>query len=382
METYKDRLINCAPVLIVDLSKWYGGVDTRVFETAMAMHGRFPYAVLTIQGSEIYKRLKKANLITIPLPFNRADPRILFSIMRIIQENGYKVIDTHNPQSQFWGGLAARMTNIPLIITTVHSSYRESYKGLKCLLYECILRLNNLWKSQFVVVSESVSKYLKSVNIKEDHISLIYNGIRLPERNQKEKRSSLLDRLGWDNDNFIVTVVGRLEPEKGHKYLIEALSDVVKNRSKVRCLIIGEGRLQKELELQVKRNGLKKWVYFTSFRNDIIKLLSSSNAFCMPSLTEGLPFSLLEACICRLPLIVTKVGGLKDLLTDNKTAIMVPPRDSRAISEAIINLIDNPQENSRLGNAAFELACSKFSNENMINKTLAIYKSINKLAVQ
>jgi glycosyltransferase involved in cell wall biosynthesis len=119
---------------------------------------------------------------------------------------------------------------------------------------------------------------------------------------------------------------------------------------------------------------LQDRIHFAGFRDDIPALLQASDAFCLPSLSEGLPYALLEAGSYRLPLLVTRVGGMAELLTHKQTAFLAPPADPLALAEGLRWLIDHPQETSVLGQAAFDLIRQRFNPEKMIAQTLAVYE--------
>ena len=365
-------MADIGPILIVNLAKRYGGAVVRVIEIANALHGRIPYAVATLTDSPLHKRLVEEHLIALPLSFNKGDPRLLLALFRTIRKNGYQIVDAHNTQSQLWAHLSAWLAKVPVKISTVHSSYRDTYKGMKGWLHELVLKMNARLGCKFIAVSESVSEYLQRIGIQRNIISLIHNGIKLEEDNQTHNLT-IRESIGWSKDTYVVIAVGRLEPEKGHKYLIDAISHVVKDRPKVRCLIVGEGREKEKLDSQIKKLKLDKIVCLAGFRSDIRSLLKVSNLFCMPSLSEGLPFALLEACACRLPLLVTKVGGMARLLTNDKNAVLVPPQNSESLAKGLIYLMDNPETSTVLGNAAYALVRDTLSNEQMITKTLAVY---------
>jgi glycosyltransferase involved in cell wall biosynthesis len=243
------------PVLIVDLVKRYGGAEVRVLELARSLQARqHPYAVATLAGSPLHQRLKTARLATLPVPFGRGDPRILFFLRRAIRQAGYVVIDAHNVQSQFWGHLAAMAAGTPVRVSTIHSAYRFEHNGsLKGRAYEQVLRLNRWLGVNFIAVSEAVQAYLQNVGIPRPKISLIPNSIELPHSGESKKGHLLLKELGWDKAVFIVIVVARLEPVKGHKFLIEAFSRVGQDYPQLRGLIVGEGRARTGLEQQVAR---------------------------------------------------------------------------------------------------------------------------------
>jgi glycosyltransferase involved in cell wall biosynthesis len=372
MATLENRQIG--PILIVDLSRIFTGTEVRVFALAQAMHDRIPYAVAVLNGSALHKKMVEAKLTTLPLPFTKADPRLLLGLLRAIRQHGFTVVDAHNAQSQFWGLLAARVTRVPLRVSTLHASYRALYGGPKGWLYEKVLKLNGKWNCHFIAVSGSAYEYLERIGIERNHISLIYNGIRLSEWSSPTPRSSLRESFGWGPETFVITTVASLRPVKGHRYLLDALGGVIQDRPNIRCLFVGEGWLRKTLESQVRELGLEKHVRFAGFQKDVKGLLHISDAFCLPSLSEALPFALLEASACRLPLLVTGVGDIPNLFRNRETALIVPPADSGALAEGLKYLIDNPEQGALMAGNAYELIQDTLSPEKMLEKTLEVYE--------
>ncbi len=363
------------PVLIIDLAKRYGGAEVRVLDTAKSLHGQYPYAVATLAGSPLHQRLEAAKLISLPVPFSRGDPRLLIFLWRAIRQEGYRVLDAHNVQSQFWGHLAAMLAGKITKVSTVHSAYKlEHHNSLKGRAYEQVLRLNAWWGVHFITVSAANYAYLQGIGIPEERISLIHNSIQLPAHSSQERNLPLLKSLGWEKEAYIVIVVARVEPIKGHTFLIEAFNRVAQERPRLRCLIVGEGRARAALEAQVEQSNLQDRIRFAGFRDDIPDLLRASDLFCLPSLSEGLPYALLEACAHRLPLLVTKVGGMADFLVHQQTAFLVPPADPGTLAEGLCWLIDHPQEAAAMGQAAFDYVQQRFSPDEMIEKTLAVYQ--------
>ncbi|WP_454142309.1 glycosyltransferase [Methylocaldum sp. MU1018] len=362
--------------MIVDLAKFYGGVDVRVTALARRLHGEHPYAVATLKDSMLHRRLESSELVFLPVPFSRGDPRILLYLYRLIRKGGYKVVDAHNPQSQFWGGLAAICAGARRKISTVHSAYGPEYgHTLKGRLYELVLHFNYWLGSHFIAVSESVYEYLGELGIPATRISLIHNAIEYIDEPLPRRNAPFFKTLGWDSEAFVLTVVGRLESVKGHGFLFDALGRIAKARPQLRCLVVGDGGLRAEYEERVKRAGLGHVVHFAGFRNDISDLLSGSDAFCLPSLSEGLPYAVLEACNHRLPLLLSEVGGLAKLFEHGATAFFVPPADAGALEAGICWLMDHPADRAALGEAAFRLVKQKSAAGDMCAKTLEIYRS-------
>lgn len=363
------------PVLIIDLAKFYGGADVRVIALARMLHGQRRYAVVTLQGSVLHRQLEAADLVCFPVPFSRGDPRVLLYLYRLIRDGGYTVVDAHNPQSQFWGGVAAALAGLRKLVSTVHSAYGLEYGySLKGRLYELILLLCYRLGFHFIAVSESVHDYLGELGIAPTKISLIHNAIDYTEVSSVGRHAPLFKELGWDSDLFVLTVVGRLESVKGHEYLFEAVARVVKSKPLLRCLVIGDGARREEYQEQVRKAGLGDIVHFAGFRNDVPALLSGSDAFCLPSLSEGLPYAALEACSFRLPLLLSDVGGLSKLFENGKTAFLAPPADINALEQGINWLMDHPADARALGEAAFHLIKQKSGITEMYGKTLEIYR--------
>jgi glycosyltransferase involved in cell wall biosynthesis len=363
-------------VLIVDLAKYYGGADVRVLELARTLEQRgHYYSVAALEGSPLYFQLRRENLSVLPVPYSRANPLLVPFLMRAIRRHGFTVVDAHNSQSQFWAMLAGLFLRGVRTICTVHSAYRLEHNGTwKGRMYEQVLRLNAFAKGRFIAVSEAVAGYLQNVGIAQKKISLIHNSLRLPEPQDRSGREPLLEALGWAPSSFVVIVVGRLEPVKGHAVLLKAIKKASAMHPQLRCLIVGGGRMQESLEEQTAQLGLQDRVHFTGFRDDVPALLAASDAFCLPSLSEGLPYALLEAAAFRLPLLVSNVGGMAALLTDQKDALLVPPANPQALASGMTWMMENRQAIQQFADAAFDLIQQRFNCEEMIEDTVAVYR--------
>lgn len=360
-------------VLIVSLSKRFGGAEVRVLQTASGLHGKCRYAVAVLKDSPLHRKLIEAGASVLPVSYGRGDPRLFFALIRMIKANGFTVVDAHNPQSQFWGFMAASFCRVPVMISTVHSSYGLTEKGLKKVLYETTLRLNRLLGCRFIAVSEAVTDYLRTLTIPSGRITLIHNAIHVPLEPADAKSSGLKESLGWRRDDFLVGVVGSIEPVKGHKFLIKALGKAIAFHPELRCLFVGEGRLREDMESLVRENKIDKHVKFLGFRNDVMDILRGCDAFCMPSLSEGLPFALLEACSLGLPVLVSSVGGMALLIENGKTGMLVPPSDPEALTQGLCSLAGDHETSGAMGQAARAMVKEKFSPDRMLAQTLSCY---------
>lgn len=358
-------------ILLISLAKYYGGAEVRVLYMARMLNGHRNFTVAVLQGSALHKKLIIENLPHIALPFKRSDPRLVFSLKEIIQKHHYQVIDTHNPQSHFWGVFAAKLAGVKNVISTVHGCYGDAETGWRSWLYNFVLCLNNYFGGQFIAVSESVNSYLNKLSIKNKNISLIVNAISLTEVSGDRKTINKL--CSWPDDSIIIAVAARLEPVKGLNDLIAAFALARRTNQKLKLCIIGQGRTQNALEKQAAELKLEDNIAFTGFRQDVIPLLSTAQIFCLPSISEGLPYAVLEAALCRLPLALSNVGGLAKLFKDNETALFFPPQNALEQSRVLLELADSFEERKRLGEAAFQLVEQNFSPTTMFEQVISIY---------
>jgi glycosyltransferase involved in cell wall biosynthesis len=356
-------------VLLVDLAQSYGGAEVRVMTQAKYLQDRVAHcAVAVLQNSPLHQRLQEMNLPCEPLSIGRGSPRMGLALRHIAQHGKYQLIDAHNVHSILWGHLGGYLGGTRGLVSTMHSDYGKEYPGLKGIFYESTLWLNRRIATEYITVTEVLQeKYAPLISS-----TLIHNAVPIPELPLPPKNPDLIRSWGFSPDDFIVVIPARLKPVKGHRYLIDAFAQL-DDFPQVKLLIAGDGPLQPELEAQVNALNLAGRVHFAGFRQDIPAILQSVDSVCMASLSEALPYAVLEAGSYARPLLVTAVGGMATLLEDHKTALLVPPQDATALANGLRELVTRPEQTRQLGLAAYELVKNSFSTEVMIDKILKVY---------
>ncbi len=378
VETVKDASNNGADqqmparsVLIVQLSKRYGGADVRVLDMARAMHGKRPYMVATLGKSPLWEKLHAAGLNALPLPYSRSDPRHLFALRKMIKDEGYQVVDAHNPQSQVWGLLAGYLAKVPKLISTVHTVYRVAHVG-RGPLHELALRLNRRWGCRFVTVSQSIYDYLLALGTQPERVMISYNGM---QPLNKPENAGIRHALGWTSDHYVITNVARLAPVKGQSNLLQAMQKLKATHPHARCLIVGNGQSETALRQEAKDLGVDDVTHFAGFRQDVPGILAESDLFCLASLAEGFPYALLEATQFELPLVVTQVDGMLEHLTPQIHARMVQPDNAPALVAALAWCIDNPTEAAQMGERCSRFIQQRFDPHQTTTEILRLYDS-------
>jgi glycosyltransferase involved in cell wall biosynthesis len=359
-------------VLLVDLAHTFGGAEVRVLTQARALQGRVAQCrVATIAGSALHKRLLAEGLPCEPIEAGRGSPAMILKAHDVIRQGNYHVIDAHNVQSILWGHWAALLARAPGRVSTIHSDFGREYPGIKGWLYEAVLWLNRLVARQYINVTEVLQEKAESRGDGR-RSSLIYNAVPVPDTPLETVNPEMRSQWGLVADDYVVAIVARLKPVKGHAYLLEAFAELA-DLPHVKLLVVGDGPLQNALELQAETLGITERIRFAGFRQDIPEILQAVDCTCLASLSEALPYTVLEAASYARPFIGTAVGGVATLLEDHRNALLVPPQDPAAMAEAIRWMASHPLESRAMGNAAYELVRNSFSVEAMIEQILVVY---------
>jgi glycosyltransferase involved in cell wall biosynthesis len=199
--------------------------------------------------------------------------------------------------------------------------------------------------------------------------AVIPNGVESMDRPRFPRPPELRE------DRLNLLIVGRLDMVKGHHLAIEAIAS--RNvPSDVHLQILGVGPRRQELEALVGTRGIPDRVHLLGFRRNVYDYIANCDGLLMPSLHEGLPYTLLEAMALGTPVIASRVGGLVEVVQDEVTGLLVTPGNAAALANAIQRLIVEPTLRARLGEAAQRLQRAKYSLEGMASSYLDIYREV------
>lgn len=368
-------MIDAPRPLIVDLARYYGGAEARVLALATAL-GPQGCGVACLVGSPLAERCRAVGLNPLELAAGKFSPHLPRALRSAASQGGFDLVDAHNVQSYLWSAAAFRSRpDRPALLATVHSSTRlEQRSRLKGGLYERAERLALPAFDGLVVVSTYLRQELQGWGLPADRLSVIPNGVRLDGLPAGD-RQAVRQELGLRPADQVVGAVGRLEPAKGLVYLIEAAAQLAPQHPDLRVVIVGAGRLEGELHAAVRQHGLEQVVLFTGFRQDVTRCLQAFDLFALPSLTEGIPIALLEACASARPVVASRVGGVPEVIADGEQGLLVPPGDVPALAQAITRLLDDPQLATRLGEAARQRIAARYSLESMLDGTCQAYRA-------
>jgi len=227
-----------------------------------------------------------------------------------------------------------------------------------------------------VCVSNEVRRRLAQVyGVPEERMTVIHNGVDLKEFGDCGTRIAEGGSREKEKPKVIICAA-RLDRWKGQRYLIEAMSGL----SDAELWLAGDGETRSDLEQQVAKLGLGGRVKFLGQRPDVPQLLLQADMFCLPTLTEGLPFCVIEAMATRLPVVATRVGGLPELVAEGETGFLVESKDPAALRDRLGRLLADPALRQRMGAAGRRRVEEQFSLSTMLRRTREIYESVLKAA--
>lgn len=304
------------------------------------------------------------------------DLKCIFELYRLIKKTGFDIVHCHGSKAGLVGRIAAWLAGVPVIIATVHNFVvYDEVPLLKRLFFTRGERVLGRRTSGIITVSRALRDEMEEkFGIPPNKVVAIYNGIDLARFRTEPDLTLLRKNYAIGPDVPVVGTVARMAPQKGLAVFIEAIDVLVNEACAGLFMIVGDGPLRAELEDRVQRAGLAGRVVFTGYQPDITPFLKLFDIFVVPSISEGLSITTIEAMAAGKPVIASAVGGLPELVKPEQNGLLVPPRDAGALASAIKILLAQPELREKMGQAGNEMTVSEFSKDTMIAKTVDFYR--------
>lgn len=361
-----------------------GGAQTRLLNDLRLLdHKKFHNIVCSLTpGGRLAEEIEKLGIKTFVLAgaFNLLS---LTRLVRIIRQNCIDVIHTQLFFTDLYGRLAGKITRVPFIVTTIQSSVYEPdnlflYSSKRKFLDGYSGRLCN---DRFIAVSCFVkNSIIRRLKFDPKKIEIIPNYIDFAALCSVGQQDivTLRKELNINPGEIVFITVSRLNPAKGLNYLLQAFSALCKYYPSVKLLIAGSGPSEAELKDISRVLDIEDKAVFLGERNDIKELLHMSDIFVFPTLSEGLPLSLLEAMAAGKPCIASDIGPIKEIITDNDNGILFRTKDSKDILRAMLEVIHDQQKSKQMSKKGSDLVKGKFDARMNVDLLESLYQSLDK----
>lgn len=336
-----------------------------------------PYFVCSSEGT-LLNRVKNMGIAAETITIRSLKGLNLLSMLsgilklsRLVKKWDIKIIHSNagTTRDTLYSALTARLMGIPFIW---HVRVIE--------LGGILDRILVIFSTKIIAISNAVKErfhWLKDGN----KIRVLYNGIDLDEFQLDIDSSLIRSELKIYKNEIVIGIVGQLIPWKGHRYLFESVEAFRKKVSNVKLLIVGDevpkgSGYRKKLANFACELGLEDHIIFTGFREDIPSIMAAINVFVLPSLDEPFGRVLLEAMAMGKPVVATNSGGVPEIVVNGETGILVPPKDVKAMADAIYFLVTNKDKAQKMGRNGRKRVEEFFTIQQNVQRIEDIYRDV------
>ena len=317
---------------------------------------------------------------------NRFNPGVILQLSSLIRKERVDIVHSQGARADFFARIAAKLAGAPNVVSTVPMPVEGfDVNPIKKLIYMAFNRFSECFVDRFIVVSDALEKMMiEKHRIAPQRIVKIYNGIEtdeycIPDEEIVRRRSSFRTKANIGEDVAVIGVIGRLVWQKGFEYFIASIPEVLKEFKEAWFLVVGEGELEDDLKVKSKKLKLEDKIIFTGFLSDIKDVLASIDILVIPSLREGMPVVLLEAMAMKKPIVATNIEGIMEILENGVSGLLVPPRDTEALAEAVIDLLKHQDKANQMGMAARRVVEERFGVDTMVQQVRKVYEELAQL---
>lgn len=353
----------------------YGGAETQLVRLATRLKRRgWEVRVVSLMPPQAYvEELEATGIPVFSLGIQRKlpDPRPILRLAQLIREWRPHIVHSHMVHANFLARLVRFLAPIPVLICSARNiseggRFREIFYRLTDSLCDLTTQVSQAGLERYVQVGAVPCRKVR----------YIPNGVDI-ERFKPDPESRLKIRRELEIDGFAWLAVGRFDLQKDYLTMLQAFSHVVRNHkdSDTVLLIAGDGPLRKTMEITARELGIEQHIRFLGIRQDIPQLMNAADAYVMSSMWEGMPNVLLEAHATGLPIVATDVGGNREIVLNEVTGFLVPPKDPYSLGRAMLDLMKLPEgERKQMGQAGRKRIEENFAMDRIVDQWENLYR--------
>lgn len=316
-----------------------------------------------VQGS--FTALTNAGVLRMVLPelvrevAPLSDGRALLRLFKFFRREQPAIVHTHTSKAGILGRWAAYLAGVPVIVHTPHGHVFWGYfGGFRTALFVLLERWTARITTRIIALTHrEMTDHLRSRIAPQEKFAVIHSGVELGRFSEKPGDIAAIRReMGLPPDAFVVGTTGRLTAVKGHIHMLRAAAAILEDRKDIYFVLLGDGELREALHSYAEQSAILRYVKFLGWRSDVASALSAFDVFVFPSLNEGMGKAVVEAMAMGKPVIASDIGGIPDLVVQGKNGLLVPPAQSPALAQAVLELYGNPDKRARMGEAGRQMA--------------------------
>ncbi len=355
-----------------------GGAETIFIQLADKLREHGYSSVVVISGKGwVEEELKRRGLQPYIIPAKGSFAiGLLSQLVQLVKKHRVDIIQSHLLGSNVYAAMVGLLTRTPVVATyhgMVDVNPNERFKWLKNKMMRWGI-------NRYVAVSQGLLKNIQERGLLDPNKAcVIYNGVEL-ERYNKASTSDLREELSLAKNAILVGSLGNIRPAKAYHVLIESAKGLIEKYPHLNFVIAGHKKpsLMNELQIQLEESGLQSHFHFIGFCNDTAGFLLQMDLFALSSSSEGFSIATIEAMAAKLPAVVTRCGGPEEIISPEKTGLMVEPNDAKALAQGITRLIESPELCNSLASQAYKHVEQNFTMQAMLKGYQSEYQKLLK----
>ncbi len=356
-------------ILHTESSCGWGGQEIRTLTESEGMIERGHHVTIACpEHSKIYEAALKRGIPAVALPIQKKKLSSLWAMHQYLSANNFDVINTHSSTDSWLVSLClAWKKHRPRIVRTRHLSTAVHNNRSTLWLY-------NKGNDFIVTTGEQLRQTLHNHNgIPLEKMKSIPTGIDQSRFVPADNKNEIRQTMGLPVDKTIVGILATLRSWKGHEYLINAFAQL--SREDIHLLIVGDGPQFDNVQQQVAELGISDQVTMPGNQDNVVPWLQSMDIFCLPSYgNEGVPQGIMQAMLCKLPIISTDVGSILEVLHPGKNGLQVKTRDVDTVREALETLIADSEMRKKYATFSCEFALTNCTKKKMVDDMEMIFR--------
>lgn len=344
-------------IMIINSAKEWGGTEKWALYAAHGLADLGHKVYFGCRGEIFQKRALQNNVEFVIFPFsNNIDIITIGKLRSFLKKKKIDVVMPSKQREYFLAGLAAKMftsTRVAGLFGIDRPIHNLRNWIVFCALFDIV----------FVNAKKIIDVLSKTKSFDTNKCKLVYVGVE-PVICEEPVRRRMRESLGISEDEICLMGIGRVAPQKGFDYALKSLSLLIKRHNNVKLVIVGVGDIEGHQKIAAE-NGVSDKVIFTGFREDVHQLLQAMDIFWLPSRSEGIPNTMMEAMSAKKPVVVFDIAGITEIIRNNENGIVVPFENVELFSQKTTELIESPERAKSIGEKGYLTVKNDYSMSKM-----------------
>lgn len=347
---------------------------------------RFDLTVIcsTLRDPSVIARLEQYQRIGVQVRIERMqrsihlvqDPLSFWRMCQLMAHEHFDIVHTHSSKAGFLGRMAAKCAGVPIVMHTPHVfAFQQTTSPVLRGFYVLLERIAARATTAMICVCEAErDEALRREIISPERLFVVPNSISFPSLDRVSAAAILRAQLGIAPSSPVIGTVSNYRKQKALHDFIQAAALVRQSHPEVIFLMIGSGKLAPALKARVAETGMERNLRMVSSPPPIWNYYACMDVFALSSMWEAMPYAVLEAMAMARPVVVTAVGGCREIVDHGHTGLLVPPGDPLAMAQAMCLLLENEALRLRMGIAAQAVIRQRYRVEDRIRDLESIYE--------